>query len=549
MILSIRRGVVSYYFVPWSELVRREREQREALAKEAGQSQGNPQGQKQGQKQEQKQGQKQGRTKLGTDALSSDPRAVETTLQFAAVPKAWDFLRGVTGDSATRQTLRRIAYAHGLHDVSEWADEEILQFIARLLVDQRLGIVEQAIYRGGGTEESGGASQAEEQPVREARQPDRSVRESKQDKAEAPEEKPAKAAKETPPCWKKFPKGAEPYEPKESDVAKGLALKDSAWIGVQQQHHGNCAVQTAQFLARSGDWKLDKQNTKGYSEEEMEVLANCPNVSAYARSGGTTPEGSLKIFENVGMIPCHHPQTPENIAKATAAGFPVSTGHLVEHLWGQQTGGHRVATVGTLQDKKSKKTTAFLVHDTGRGCLYYVPAERYQKSLKVADMILVVGKKKNCKGPDGKAVKPGECCLARYNKRKAALAQSLPDDAGKGSKSEEAAKQRARELRDEVAGLSDGYKFGMQQQLLAEAAGDREATEFWKNFCKEMLEKWKEANAKWQEAKKGQLAKTESLTPMGASDPGAAADRAFCAAAAKNIKCEEERRPCPICGK
>jgi hypothetical protein len=341
------------------------------------------------------------------------------------------------------------------------------------------------------------------------------------------------------PCWKKFPKGAEPYEPKDTDVQRGWNLKHSGWMNVQQQHYGNCAVQTAQLLIRFGDLSFSKDNAPGYSEEQMEVLANCPKASGYSRSGGTPPVGSLNIYENAGMITCRHPQTPENVAKAVKAGYPVSTGHNVEDLWGQSKGGHRVATVGYLKDKDSGRITAFLVHDTGRDCLYYVPAARYQKSLKKGDMIIVVGQKRNCKDASGKAVKPGSCCLARYARRKEALAASLPEDQS----------AQAREAREQADNAKANYEFGRQMQLLAESTGDSQSAAAWKAYCERVRADWQSAYDKWKKAKADMLAKQEKITPMGANDSGAEADRKACADADRNLQCEEQRQPCPVCGK
>lgn len=365
--------------------------------------------------------------------------------------------------------------------------------------------------------------------------------------------------KQNPPCWKGFPKGAEPYEPKNTDVRQGWGLNWSPWMNVQQQHHGNCAVQAAQLLLRSAELQFGKNNTAGYSEDEMEVLANCPKKSGYSRSGGTLPDPSRNMYENAGMILCphaHHP-TPENIQRALKYNYPVSTGHDVKDLWGDPTGGgHQVATVGCLKDQKTGRVTAYLVYDTGQGCVYYVSKHRYEKSLLTSNnIIVVIGIKKNCKDSKGNPVKPGACCLAAYKKRKEALAQSLSSaPAAKAPKDsphqwEEYYKKQARDAQKRIEELKTNYDFSQQMQALSEDLGDKKSAAAWKTYCDQDRAEWQKEYDQWKKAKEDLLAKQEKITPMGTGDPGADADRKSCGDAAKTVKCEEQRSKCPICGK
>jgi hypothetical protein len=330
-------------------------------------------------------------------------------------------------------------------------------------------------------------------------------------------------------------------------------LKQSQWINIQKQHYENCAGQTAQLLIRFGELRIGKHDGPGYTEEQMEVLANCPEKSGYSRKRGTPVKGIPTIYKNAGMITHTHPQTPENIAAAVKANYPVSTAHRTFDLWGESSGGHAVATVGYLKDPKTNQATAFLVHDTGRNCLYYVPAGRYKKSLmKNANLVIVIGKKTNCKDLDGNPVTPGQCCLNEYAKRKAKLAGALSETAQTPAnnlgKWEEYYKKQAREARDRFDTHKVDYEFGVQMKQLAEVTGDQKSAEDWNRYCERAKTQMQADRQAWKTAKQDLLAMQRTITPMGQNDPGADADRKTCADADEDVLCDEVRQVCPICG-
>ncbi|MQP63898.1 hypothetical protein GE253_00925 [Niveispirillum sp. SYP-B3756] len=210
------------------------------------------------------------------------------------------------------------------------------------------------------------------------------------------------------------------------ELSAGIGTSLATRLHPGKQSYGNCVLQSAQQLIR---WQKNFRNElvttvgdifgfTGLSQQDMEILSKCPTPTRYRRDNGT-PTGDLQqILYNAGMVIHTHPQTAENISKAVSAGYPVQTFHNVRQLWAvEHDGGHAIVTLGVLRDPDTEEPTAYLVNDTGTGCVKYIPAGDYESSLnKKLNMNIVVGTK-TCIDPiTKKVVDPVKCCRNAYPK-------------------------------------------------------------------------------------------------------------------------------------
>ncbi len=143
-----------------------------------------------------------------------------------------------------------------------------------------------------------------------------------------------------------------------------------------QQHHQNCAVQSAQQIIR-------QTTGNNYSEDQMEQIAVNPNDSGYRQNSGTPPGGEETILEN-GGVPAHmEAGTTANVDQALANNQGVITGHNAADLWGDPSanGGHDVFTTGAIQDSNGN-TLGYVINDTGTGEVgRTVPADQFANSM------------------------------------------------------------------------------------------------------------------------------------------------------------------------
>jgi hypothetical protein len=341
------------------------------------------------------------------------------------------------------------------------------------------------------------------------------------------------------------------YQPQPTETFVGYPVGTvNKKITPGQQHHGNCAVQTASQII--GLERGGLEAAKPYSEEQMEVLANCPKPSGYSRSTGTNPKQSLAIYQNAGLLTCTHRPTPENIRTALDAGLPVSTGHEVSTLWGEQQGGHRVTTVGYLHDAAGEPT-AFLVSDTGRGCTYYVPADRYAQSITPGPIIIAVGHRTDCRDKaTGQPFDPARCCLDAHAARRESLidsAMTQPQSSIDPSEQTRAAKENAvLAYRKNIAQARIKKEQMRLAYAQADAANASAMTDDERAVAQVAKEKYRRAY--WEqdkyekEQRDGLFLTQDTITPMSSNDPAATG---ICAKCAKDVDCSEVRHKCPIC--
>lgn len=223
------------------------------------------------------------------------------------------------------------------------------------------------------------------------------------------------------------------------------------------------------------------------------------------------------------------------------AGYPIETTHEVKELWGEQEGGHAVATVGYIADKDGN-LKAYLVHDTGRGCLYYCPAERYEKSLHEDTFKIVIGKKRNCRDKvTGKPVPecPADCCLRRYRAR---MQKPVPEEALKTRLARD--EELKKELAEHLKKRNEASQRHSQAILWAKMwVFDPQTRANWEAVAKVAEEEYKR-----EEAEAVSIAERleYGVTPMGPEDYGADADRQACSCA--DCECEDyyPNGPCPL---
>src|ERR1035438_4770787 len=244
----------------------------------------------------------------------------------------------------------------------------------------------------------------------------------------------------------------------------------------------------------------------------MEIIANCPKISGYARDEGTYVDRGQVVFHNAGLVTClHDPCTDEDVRKAIDAGYPVSTGHHTRTLWGQQDGGHQVATVGYLKNSQGE-VSAYLVRDTGLGCSYYVSAERYRKSMQ-GNASVVVGYKECRDAATGVLVKPGACCLAAYNRRKADLQLLMEKSADLKAQVDAAETDYLRSAQD--------YAWVLAQYAQALAAGNIDEAHTWQQKADVQGADYERKKAAYEHEKaildkQSSLDSSRPATPMGA---------------------------------
>ena len=111
------------------------------------------------------------RPQVGLATILPDESAIDRSLDFRTVRGALDFLRTLTLDAHAVNSLRRAALAGGALNLSCYQDYEIVQYVALLLVDRRLHVIERRSHWGSGGSSSSGDNSATPEPAALAARP------------------------------------------------------------------------------------------------------------------------------------------------------------------------------------------------------------------------------------------------------------------------------------------------------------------------------------------------------------------------------------------
>ena len=160
------------------------------------------------------------------------------------------------------------------------------------------------------------------------------------------------------------------------------AAAKGRFSGSTKQSAQNCGIESSRQVINQATGKavrekplLNRALREGWAKREP----------TWRDSGGSGPEGRLKILESQGVSSTVEPQGMKTIELAVAEGKGVITSHDPGLLWNDPRyygQGHAITVTGVEYDENGKPTKVY-INDTGTGeCQKSIPADQFNDSLR-----------------------------------------------------------------------------------------------------------------------------------------------------------------------